>query len=117
VTATLFDSIGGAAAVALVVDRLYERLVGDQTVGHQFEPSRLPSLKAAQRRWFQAALSGASMQPSDLERAHAHLEITDEQVNAVLGHLDEVLSEAGVDMRDRRAVMAVVSRLWTARRF
>jgi hemoglobin len=117
VTATLFDAIGGAPAVAVVVDRLYERLVVDETVAHQFDPDRLASLKAAQRRWFEAALSGASVLPSDLDKAHSNLDITDEQVNAVLGHLDEVLAGAGVGTRDRRAVMAVVGRLWSARKF
>lgn len=114
---TLFDAVGGEPAIAEVVDLLYERLLTDPVVGHQFDPARLDSLKAAQRSWFRAALSGEASLPADLAAAHAHLDITDAQVTAVLGHLDGSLRDAGVPARRTRAVTAVVGRLWHARTF
>ena len=114
---TLFDAIGGEPAVATVVDLLYERLVTDPVVGHQFDPDRLDSLKAAQRDWFRAALSGEASVPTDLAAAHADLDITDAQVTAVLGHLAGSLADAGVPPRRTRSVTSVVGRLWHARMF
>lgn len=115
-TDSVYSAIGGHDAVVAVVDGLYTRLVGDPKVAHHFSADRLDSLKAGQVRWFTAVLQGQDP-PSDLAEAHAHLQISDEQVEAVIGHLNELLVELGVDRRLRRAVDAVVSRLWFARQF
>jgi hypothetical protein len=93
---------------------LYDRLIVDLRVQHQFTPARLPSLKAGQVHWFTAVLSGDDP-PINLAEAHADVTITDEQVAAVLGHLDDILGEFGVERRLRLATHAVVSRLWHAR--
>ncbi|HAP75341.1 MAG TPA: hypothetical protein DCR14_04595, partial [Acidimicrobiaceae bacterium] len=100
---TVLAAIGGTPAVEAVVERFYQRLVADPAVQHHFHPDRLESLKAGQVRWFTAVLSGHEP-PADLAHAHAHLEITDEQVAAVVGHLDEVLAEVGVGRRVRRGI-------------
>src|SRR4051794_16754040 len=113
----LLTNIGGEAAVARLVDALYERLVQDPLVRHHLHPDRLESLKAGQRAWFAAALSGADQLPVDLADMHAKLHIDDDQVAAVLGHLDAILAEMSVAPRVRRAVVSLVSRLWYARRF
>lgn len=110
----LFDALGGEAAIIAVVDRFYERLVIDPLVQHQFHPDRLPSLKAGQVRWFSAVLAGKEP-PVNLAQAHADVRISDEQIEAVLTHLDETLIELGVPIRLRRATNAVVARLWHAR--
>jgi hypothetical protein len=49
--------------------------------------------------------------------AHRHLEITDDQIRAVLGHLDRALAAAEINTSLRTKVIAVVTRLWYARRF
>jgi hemoglobin len=115
---SLYERIGGEATVATVVDGLYERLIVDPRVLHQFDPARIGTLKAGQRAFFRSALGGGGDEDRpDLAKAHAHLMITDEQVAAVLGHLDSVLAETGVNDDLRRQVMSVVSRLWLARVF
>lgn len=115
---TLFERLGGERAIGRVVDDFYDRLTRDPRVLHHFDPKRLPSLKAAQVAWLANALgSGATDPVADLREAHAHLEITDEQVGAVVGHLDDAFAAAGVDDELRRQVMALVSRLWFARLF
>jgi truncated hemoglobin YjbI len=114
---TLLDAIGGEPTVAGVVDELYLRLTHDQRVRHHFAPSRLEHLKAAQRRWFAAVLSGAAELPSDLRSAHEHLDITDDDVSVVIGHLADILAGTSLSPRVQRAVLSVVGRLWYARRF
>lgn len=113
----LYAAVGGAATIEAVVDKLYRRLVEDSSVRHHFQPEKLPALKAAQRAWFAAALSGAQELPSDLAAAHSHLAITDEEVAAVFGHLTAVFNGVPLSPRLRKAVLSLVSRLWYARRF
>ena len=115
---TLYDRVGGDAAIAAVVDELYVRLTTDPRVQHHFHEERLPSLKAAQRRWFRAVLGGGDVNDRpDIGAAHKHLVITDEQVEAVLGHLDGAFAGLGADPEVRRQIMALVTRLWYARQF
>gem|GEM_PF-5990008 len=115
---TLVERAGGHGAITAVVDELYRRLTSDPRVLHHFEPERLPSLKVAQVAWLTATLGGDPDAPrADLALAHRNVTITDEQVSAVLGHLDGSLASAGVDDEVRRQVMSVVSRLWYARVF
>ena len=115
---SLYERIGGDAAIAAVVDELYVRLTQDPRVQHHFHPERLDSLKAAQRRWFRAVLGGADVDDRpDIAAAHKHLVITDEQVEAVLGHLDAAIDGLGTDAEVRRRVMSLVTRMWYARQF
>ena len=88
----LYAAIGGAATVEAIVDELYRRLSDDPLVQHRFHPERLATLKAAQRAWFAAALSGAGDLPRDLASAHSELAITDEEVATVLSALMQDLS-------------------------
>ena len=114
---TLYDQIG-AETIAAVIDELYSRLTREALVRHHFDPSRLPALKAQQRRWFQSVLGGADERDRpDLAAAHRHLDITDEQVTAVLNHLEASLESCGVATDERHKVMALVTRLWYARTF
>ena len=115
-TTALYDAAGGREAIVLVVDELYDRLMADATLMHHFRPERLPSLKDAQVRWFTAVLCGDEP-PGDLHEIHAHLDITDDDVGALIAHLDELLTDLGWDPRVHRAMVALVSRLWHARQF
>lgn len=115
---TLFDRLGGRSAIAAVVDDFYDRLTRDPRVLHQFAEERLPSLRAAQVAWLTTAFGGAPGRPmADLAAAHRDLDITDDQVTAVLGHLEAALSDAGVEPELQRQAMSIVGRLWFARVF
>jgi hemoglobin len=115
---TLYDQVGGEEAITVVVDELYRRLTTDPRVLHHFASTRVDRLKEEQRRWFRSVLGGSdeSDRP-DLSQAHRHLVITEEQVAAVLVHLDASLAKAGIDDDTRRKAMSLISRLWHARSF
>jgi hemoglobin len=115
---SLFERIGGAPVIARIVDDFYERLTHDPRVLHHFDAKRLPALRAAQCAWIASTLGGGTGGPvPDLRDAHQHLVITDDQVAAVITHLDAAIEDAGVEAEVRRQVMALVSRLWYARLF
>lgn len=115
---TLFERLGGTPAIEAIVEDFYDRITRDPRVLHHFDEQRLPSLRRAQVTWLTATLGGdASEPPADLAKAHAHLDITDAQVAAVVGHLDAAIGANGADDELRRQVIAVVSRMWFARSF
>ena len=115
---TLFERIGGAASIENVVDDFYDRLTRDPRVLHHFDPTRLTALKAGQRAWLATALGSPRNEPAaDLRQAHRHLVISDEQVSAVLGHLEAAFNAAGVDAELNRQAMSLIARLWHARVF
>jgi hemoglobin len=115
---SLYERVGGDPTLESVVDALYERLSADDRVQHFFDPDRLPALRASQVRWFRSVLGGAPPDDRpDIAAAHADLTITDEHVEAVLGHLSVCLRAAGVDAESHRQTMALVTRLWVARQF
>jgi hemoglobin len=115
---TLYERIGGRRTIAKTVDDFCERLTHDPRVLHQFEFDRLDSLKAGHRAWLANALGSLDDGPvADLREAHRHLEISNEQVNAVMTHLDAAFDTAGIDDELRRQVMSLITRLWYARLF
>jgi hemoglobin len=115
---TLFDRVGGVRVIDAIVDDFSARLLGDARVQHHFTPERMPTLKAGQRDWLAHTLGSADHRPTlDLKQAHHHLVITDDQISAVVGHLDAAIADAGVDDDVRRQVVSLVSRLWFARDF
>jgi hemoglobin len=110
---TIYDEIGGAAAVTVVVDRFYERLVADPSVSHYFTGKDLVRLKAHQRALVTVALGGTSETYTGrlMGPAHAGLDITDEAFDAILGHLQAVLVDAGVGTTTVGKVMAILEPL------
>ena len=95
---TIYEEIGGAPAVAAVVDLFYERLVADPAVNHYFAGKDLVRLKAHQRALVTVALGGMSESYTGrlMGPAHAGLDITDDAFDRILMHLEAVLVEAGV---------------------
>ena len=55
---TIFDEIGGAAAVSAAVDAFYDRVLADPTLAPYFEGVDLGRLKGHQRSFIAAAIGG-----------------------------------------------------------
>jgi hemoglobin len=97
VTMSIFDSIGGAPAVNVAVDKFYERVLNDPQLDHYFDGVDIYRLKAHQRVFMAAAIGGPDVyQGRDMASAHAKLAITDPDFDAVVGHLVATLTELEV---------------------
>ncbi len=55
---TIYDAIGGEAAVSAAVDDFYTRVLADPALAGFFTETALPRLKAHQRAFIGAALGG-----------------------------------------------------------
>ncbi|GAA3391927.1 group I truncated hemoglobin [Cryptosporangium minutisporangium] len=95
---TIYERIGGAPAVAAVVDLFYAKVIADPSLAPYFEGVDLERLKEHQRLFVGAAL-GATYPYSGrtMSAAHAGMGITPAAFATVVGHLATSLAEAGVD--------------------
>jgi hemoglobin len=94
---SIFDTIGGAAAVAAATDLLYERLLADPLLERHFVGVDLAGLKSHMRMFLAGALGGPDLyRGRDMRSAHAHLNITAADWDATVGHLVATLQALGL---------------------
>jgi hemoglobin len=95
---TLYDSIGGADALRLAVDRFYVKVLGDPQLAPYFEGKDVSAIKRHQVLLLTTVLGGpGAYEGRDLGEAHAALAVSGEDYDRTVGHLVEVLTELGVE--------------------
>jgi hemoglobin len=109
---TLFDAIGGHAAVGAAVEEFYRRVLADPDLMPFFAGVPLQRLKAHQAAFFAQALRGPGRYTGrSMREAHAGLGITDAHFDRVAGHLVETLSALGVAREYIEQVIGAVAPL------
>ena len=94
---SLYDDIGGAAAVTVAVTVFYTRVTDDPELAPWFGGVDIERLKAHQRAFLTAALGGPDLFTGrTMEAAHAGLGITIEAFDRVLEHLAYTLFDLGL---------------------
>ncbi|MGY0489680.1 group I truncated hemoglobin [Streptomyces sp. WG-D5] len=97
-SSSLFEQIGGAKAVRVVVDLFYDKVLADPRLSHYFTDIGIEGLKDHQRLFIGQALGSTEPYTGRaLAQAHAHLGVTDDAFDRVVEHLGAALSDAGVD--------------------
>lgn len=95
---SIFDELGGDAALTAAVDGLYDRLVPDPLTGPYFDGVVMSDLKRHLRMFLAAALGGPALyRGRDMRSAHARLGITPEAWDRTVDHVIGVLADLGVD--------------------
>ena len=108
---TLYERLGGQAGIATLIDRFYDKVVGDPELAAFFESAPVERIRAMQKEFFAAALEGPqSYSGLTLTRAHADLGIKSRHFARYVNVLLETLREIGVKPRD---IDAVVGRIAT----
>lgn len=123
--ASLYERLGGAFAIAAVVDHFSEAVVKNPIVGqqsanpalrewHTNNLGRLPGLKFMRTLWV-CAVSGGPFEYSPtnpgstvlgLEEAHRDLRISPEEFDEVAAELGRTLDVVGVPQREKEEVLA-----------
>jgi len=112
---SIYDQIGGPAAVHLAVDQLYERLLADPELAPYFAGRDMDRLRRHMRPFIAAALGGAEIyRGRDMGAAHAGLGITDVHFDRTVGHLVAVLEQLSVDPQSIAAIGATLEPLRAA---
>lgn len=106
---TLYDRLGGEPAIGAVVDEFYDRVLADESLAHHFDDVDMSEQRSHQTK-FISAVTGGPIQygGDDMRTAHEGLSITDEEFDAIAGHLDDALREFDVDGADREAVLEAI---------
>lgn len=68
---TLYDRIGGAGALARLIDEFYDRVLADPELAPFFAETSMDKQRRMQREFFAAALDGPQTM-SDIDLAYAH---------------------------------------------
>ena len=94
---SLFERIGGMAAVNAAVDIFYKKIMNDPTVNHFFARIDMTA-QSGKLKAFLAYAFGAPMAYSgkNMQAAHEHMKIKEIHFTAVAGHLVATLHELNV---------------------
>jgi hemoglobin len=99
-TESLYNRLGGEAAVNAAVDIFYRKVLGDFRINRFFGTSDMDKQIAKQRSFLTMAFGGPnSYTGKDMRSAHARLVdmgLNDDHFNAVMEHLGATLTELKV---------------------
>jgi hemoglobin len=97
---SLFDRIGGEAAVNAAVDIFYRKVLADDRISEFFEGVDMDKQAAKQKAFLTMAFGGPNNYTGeDMRKGHAHLVargLNDSHFDAVVENLGGTLSELGV---------------------
>lgn len=98
---TLYDKLGGAAAVELAVEKFYEKVLADQRVQHFFTHTNMQQQKQHQKDFMTYAFGGAQhWNGPTMRNAHkqlvAEMGLTDSHFDAIAEDLVAALVELAV---------------------
>ena len=109
---SLYEELGGKAAIAAVVEEFYARVIADPTLAPMFAGTDLDRLRRHQAAFLISALGGPNeYRGRGMRQAHAGLNITAAQFGAVAGHLSDALAACGVPVSTIATVIGHVAQL------
>ena len=109
---SLYERVGGEAAVNVAVERFYVRVLADPILASFFRDIDMSRLKSHQFAFLSQALGGPQRYTgAAMSRAHSRLRIEQRHFDAVAEHLVETLRELGVEEDTVQDVVAAVGPL------
>jgi len=113
---SLYEDIGGEAAVQAAVDLFYSKVMADPQLTPMFDGVDMTAQSRKQKQFFITALSGNTEGAADyMRRAHERLVkekgLSDSHFDAVAGHLKATLDELGVADQHTQQIMATIGSL------
>lgn len=94
---SLFDRLGGDAAITAAVDLFYQKVLADNRINQFFANVDMRSQALKQRAFMTLAFGGPGhYSGKHMRAAHAGLALTDAHFDAVAEHLGATLTELGV---------------------
>lgn len=105
---TLYERIGGEAAVDKAVDIFYEKVLADERINSFFENIDMFAQARKQKAFLTMVFGGPNdYTGEDMRNAHAGMGVNDEHFNAVVEDLAATLSELGVRDGDIQEVATI----------
>jgi len=111
--ATLYERLGGEAAVNAAVDIFYRKVLADDRINEFFEGVDMEAQAAKQKSFLTMVFGGPNNYTGkDMREGHKHLVergLNDSHVDAVIENLGNTLKELGVDDADIQEVAAIAN--------
>ncbi len=105
---SVYDAIGGAAAVDAAVDVFYRKVLMDDTISHFFDSVDMDLQRAKQKAFLTMAFGGPNEYTgADMREAHKKMDLTEAHFNSVATHLSDTLAELGVAQENIDEVMKI----------
>jgi len=108
---SLYEKIGGTAAVEAAVDIFYRKIIEDKSINNFFDDTNMEVQRAKQMSFLTMAFGGPNnYSGKDMREAHAPLVakgLNESHFNAVAGHLQTTLEELKVAEDLVAEVMAI----------
>jgi hemoglobin len=110
---TLFETLGGAAAVDVAVDIFYRKMLADDRVAHFFDETDMDRQIGKQKAFLTMVFGGPNNYTGkDMREGHRHLVkrgLSDTHVDIVIEHLGATLKELGVPDAEVAKVAAIAN--------
>jgi hemoglobin len=110
---SLYDELGGAAALDAAVDIFYRKVLSDERIARFFEGVDMERQAAKQKAFLTMVTGGpANYTGKDMRQGHAHLVkmgLDDSHVDAVIEDLGATLAELGVSPEKIAQVAALAN--------
>mmetsp|Transcript_14347 Transcript_14347/g.26980 ORF Transcript_14347/g.26980 Transcript_14347/m.26980 type:complete len:166 (-) Transcript_14347:17-514(-) len=98
---TLYERLGGSAAIEAAVDKFYIKVLADSRINHWFAKTNMAHQHRQQKKFLIGALGGPNEYGGrTMDKAHAKLVkegLSDKDFDAVAENLQNTLLEMGVD--------------------
>lgn len=108
---TLYERLGGGAAVEAALDVFYDKVMADPRVAVFFDDVDVERVKSKQRAFLTIAFGGESAyEGRSLEAAHRRARgegLNDHLFDVFMGHFRDTLEELGVQDPEVEEVMAI----------
>lgn len=110
---SLYDRLGGAAAVDAAVDIFYRKVLADDRINGFFDSVDMEAQAAKQKAFLTMVFGGPNAYTGkDMREGHKHLVakgLNDSHVDAVIEHLGATLKELGVADADIAEIAAIAN--------
>ena len=108
-SASLYERLGGQAAITAVVDDFVANVAADKRINGQFANTNIPRLKMLLVEQICAGTGGPCQYTGrDMKSAHVHLQISEANFAALVEDLSRTLDKFKVPQTERGELMAVL---------
>ncbi len=105
---SLYERIGGEAAVNAAVDLFYRKVLVDDRISAFFDTVDMDAQHAKQKAFLTMVFGGPNQYSGkDMREAHKHMALTEEHFNAVAENLIATLQELGVPKDDIDEIVGI----------
>lgn len=109
-SSVLFDTFGGKAGLVKLMDDFMVRLVADPRTGPHFKPANQQRIKEQLVDQFCSVMGGPCVyKGADMKSAHANLDITKGDFNALVEVLQQAMDAQGISFGAQNQLLALLA--------